>query len=238
MEASPSHNVCDWAGPRTAVTHYTGVFSYMHGFFITLEGIDGTGKSTQARLLVDALKRQGLDVVHTREPGGTELGRRLRELLLHGIEYHISPMAEMLLLAADRAQHVDEVIRPALSRGAVVVSERYVDSSLAYQSAAGVSFDDVRQVNKTATGDLTPDVTFLFDLDPDAAFHRDPSDRIEERSLAYHRRVSEIFRALAAQESERVVRLPVQGRNPEEIHAIVLTEVRKRMSERMKPAQQ
>src|SRR5690606_25399984 len=124
------------------------------GFFITLEGPDGCGKGTQARLLVAWLKEQGFDAVHTFEPGGTALGRELRRLLLdEGAP--VSPVAGMLLMAADRAQHVEEVIRRALARGAVVVSERFVDSSIVYQGAGlGLPEEQIRQVNAVATGGL------------------------------------------------------------------------------------
>ena len=123
--------------------------------FVTFEGIDGSGKSTQAELLRARLEADGREVVATREPGGTELGERIRELLLHG--GHVSPWAEALLYAASRAQHVDEVIRPALARGAWVVCDRYVDSSVAYQGVGrGLGLERVLDLNLAAVGGLLP----------------------------------------------------------------------------------
>lgn len=197
----------------------------MAGCFVSLEGIDGTGKTTQARMLVDALTRAGRQVLHTREPGGTELGRRLRALLLQSGDDSIGIKAEMLLMAADRAQHVDEVIRPALASGKVVVSERYVDSSLAYQSAAGVSMDAIRRVNEIATDGLLPDLTFLFDADPTQAFRQTRSDRIEGRSLEYHRKVRAAFLSIHRAEPARVHLLSVPGMAPDDIHRLLLAKV-------------
>ena len=129
--------------------------------FITFEGVDGSGKSTQARLLADRLRAEGRDVVDTREPGGTEIGERIRDILL-GSD-HMAPWAEASLFSAARAQLVDEVIRPALARGADVVCDRYLDSSLAYQGLArGLGVERVLEVNLTVTGSLLPDRTFLL----------------------------------------------------------------------------
>lgn len=197
----------------------------MKGRLITVEGIDGTGKSTQAELLCAALRRMGVPCLHTREPGGTAVGARLRELLLHGGDVPLAPVTEMLLLAADRAQHVAEVIRPALERGEVVVCERYVDSSLAYQGASGVPLEAIRVVNEIATGGLRPDLTLLFDLDPEASLRKGTADRIEARTLAYHRKVREAFRRIREEEPERVVLVPVAGRSPSEIHRDVMSAV-------------
>src|SRR5436190_9333471 len=147
--------------------------------FVGCEGADGSGKSTQAELLRDALAGEGREVVLTREPGGTELGERARELVLNGPA--MGAWAEAALYAASRAEHVEEVIRPALERGAVVVCDRYIDSSLAYQGIArGLGIDAVLQLNLAVTGSLLPDVTFLLLLDPGVATgrHVDP-DRLE-----------------------------------------------------------
>lgn len=198
----------------------------MTGCFITFEGIDGTGKSTQAKLLCEALERMGLPYVHTREPGGTDVGEQLRTILLQKDAEPLAPLTEVLLLAAARAQHVTQVIRPALESGAVVVCERYVDSSLAYQGATGVPLSDIKSVNAVATGGLTPDLTLLFDLDPEEAMVEQSRDRIEERSAAYHRRVREGFLRIHREEPQRVVLIPVLRRTPQEIHTDVLEAVR------------
>src|SRR5918998_6451224 len=148
--------------------------------FITFEGVDGSGKTTQARLLADRLRAEGRDVVDTREPGGTPLGERVRELLLAG--EHVAPWAETALFAAARAQLVDEVIRPALARGADVVCDRYIDSSLAYQGIArGLGVERVLDLNLLATGGLLPDRTVLILLPPAEAVRRrgEDGDRLE-----------------------------------------------------------
>lgn len=201
------------------------------GFFITLEGPDGCGKSTQARLLVKWLQELGVEAVHTFEPGGTALGRELRRLLLDDGPA-VVPAAEMLLMAADRAQHVEEVVRPALARGAVVVSERFVDSSIVYQGAGlGLDEEQIRQVNAVATGGLSPDLTFLLDLDPEHAFSREGgrSDRIEGRGLNFQREVWAAYHRLLAREPARWVRIPVAGRAVDEVQA----EMRRAVLERL-----
>jgi len=137
----------------------------MPSMFVTFEGLDGSGKSTQAELLRVRLEADGVDVVSTREPGGTELGERVRDLVLHG--GHVTPWAEALLYAAARAQHVDEVIRPALERGASVICDRYLDSSVAYQGVGReLGLERVLELNLAAVGGLLPDRTFLLSLEP------------------------------------------------------------------------
>jgi dTMP kinase len=174
--------------------------------FITFEGVDGSGKTTQARLLADRLRAEGRDVVDTREPGGTPLGERVRELLLAG--EHIAPWAETALFAAARAQLVEEVIRPALARGADVVCDRYIDSSLAYQGLArGLGVERVLELNLLATGGLLPDKTFLL-LVPlgDAASRRDDEpDRIEREGSEFASQVDRAYRELAEIFAQRIV---------------------------------
>jgi dTMP kinase len=174
--------------------------------FVTFEGADGSGKTTQAALLGERLEADGLEVVITREPGGTELGERIRELLLHAGD--VSPWAEATLFAASRAQHVDEVIRPALERGAVVVCDRYVDSSLAYQGIArGLGLEAVLELNLSAVGGLMPELTFLLLLDPAASAARvgGAPDRIEREDDGFYERVDAAYRELAGRFPERIV---------------------------------
>ena len=174
--------------------------------FVSFEGLDGCGKTTQARLLAHALQETGVEVVLTREPGGTPLGEQIRDLVLHGD--HVAPWAEAALYAAARAQHVEELIRPALARGATVVCDRYVDSSVAYQGAGRkLGVEEVLALNLTAVGGLLPDVTFLVEIDIDTALARvgDKADRIERAEAAFWPRVAAAYRALAARFPERYV---------------------------------
>lgn len=185
--------------------------------FVTFEGLDGSGKTTQAELLRERLESEGREVVSTREPGGTELGERIRDLVLHG--GHVSPWAEALLYAASRAQHVDEVIRPAVDRGAWVLCDRYLDSSVAYQGAGReLGVDRVLDLNLAAVGGLLPDRTFLLLLEPDEVASRldRDHDRLEREGDDFRRRVDAGYRELAARFPERIVVLD-GTRSPEEL---------------------
>jgi len=194
--------------------------------FVTFEGLDGSGKSTQAELLAGALRGRGREVVLTREPGGTELGERVRELLLAGGD--VSPWAEAALFAAARAELVERVVRPALVRGADVVCDRYVDSSLAYQGIArGLGVERVLQLNRPAIGDLLPDRTFLLLVDAELAGVRsgDEPDRIEREGAEFRERVEAAYEELAGRFPDRIV--AVDGSlPPKEIAARVAEQVR------------
>jgi dTMP kinase len=181
--------------------------------FISFEGLDGCGKTTQAAILVDALRADGREVVAVREPGGTRTGERIRDLLLDP-RAQIAPWAEALLYAAARAQLVTDVIRPALGRGAVVVADRFVDSSLAYQGCArGLGVDDVLAVNAVATGGLLPDRTVLLELAARAAAQRRDAtgDRIEAEPEAFHRAVAAGFATTADRFPVRIARVDAAG---------------------------
>lgn len=178
----------------------------MSGLFISFEGGDGAGKSTQVNRLVSWLEERGREVVSTREPGGTELGAKIRELLLHGD--HVAPRAEALLFAADRAHHVESKIRPALNRGAVVITDRYFDSSVAYQGAArALNAQQVRDLSIWAVEDLLPHVTILLDVPAQrgAARIEGELDRMEQAGAEFHERVRDEFLQLAKQEPQRFV---------------------------------
>ncbi len=184
----------------------------MRGVFVVFEGGDGTGKSTQARLLADWLNASGREAVLTHEPGEGEVGRRIRELLLDPATGDLSPRAEALLYCADRAQHVDTMIRPALERGAVVVCDRYVDSTLAYQGAGRVlDLDELEPLVWWAAGRLRPDLTVLLDLAPHAGLATIAErDRLEAADDAFHERTRDGFLDLAAREPERYLVLPAR----------------------------
>jgi dTMP kinase len=194
--------------------------------FVTFEGVDGSGKSTQARLLADQLRSEGRDVVLTREPGGTATGEQVREILLHG--ENLAPWAEAALFAAARAQLVDEVIRPALAHGADVVCDRYLDSSLAYQGLArGLGIERVLELNLLATSGLLPDRTILILMPVGEAAARKGTepDRIESEGAAFADQVDRGYREIARVFAQRVV--VVDGSlNREDIAQIVRGQLR------------
>jgi dTMP kinase len=198
------------------------------GLLLALEGGEGAGKSTQARLLAIWLREQGYDVVATHEPGATKVGMRLRALLLDNTHAGLSPRAETLMYAADRAEHVAAVIRPALERGSIVVTDRYVGSSLAYQGAGRrLSVSEVAGLNGWATGGLMPDLTILLDLPPmEGLMRRESSaDRLEAEPAEFHQRVRAGFLALADDEPERYLVLDAT-RPPAEISREIQERVR------------
>lgn len=201
----------------------------MAGLFVTFEGGDGAGKSTQVAALAHALEERGYCVIVTREPGGTELGVQIRQLLLHGED--VAPRAEALLFAADRAHHVATKILPALEAGAIVISDRYFDSSVAYQGGArALDPNDVRDLSLWATNGLLPDLTVLLDVPVIQSIERVGAspDRLESEGEEFHQRVRDYFLQLAAAEPERFLLL--NGRLPiDEIAQCVLREVEKRL---------
>jgi len=191
------------------------------GRFISLEGGEGVGKSTQVRALAEALRQRGLDVLVTREPGGSEGSERIRELLLSGSEDRWGPQAEALLFAAARADHVAKAIRPALDKGQWVLSDRFVDSSLAYQGGAGaLGIEAVRAINAFGIGEHFPDRTLILVHEKGSERARardtDGSDRIGGRPDDYHRKVEAAFHIIAAEEPERVRLIDAAG-SPEEV---------------------
>lgn len=198
----------------------------LRGRFITLEGGEGVGKSTQVRALAEALQKRGIDVLVSREPGGSEGAEKIRELLLAGAEDCWGARAEVLLFAAARADHIDKTIRPALESGRWVVCDRFVDSSLAYQGGAGgLGIETVRAINVVAVGDVFPDRTLVLTLEEggERARARDSegSDRIGSRPEDYHRKVDAAFRIIAAEEPERVKLIDASG-SPREVTARLL----------------
>jgi dTMP kinase len=198
------------------------------GLLIAFEGGEGSGKTTQARLIAIWLREQGYDVITTHEPGATKVGMRLRALLLDTAHAGLDAKAEALMYAADRAEHVARVIRPAMERGAIVITDRYVDSSLAYQGAGrDLPVEEIAQLNQWATGGLVPDLTILLDMDPMAGLNRRTrsADRLEAEPAAFHLRVREGFHALAKAEPDRYLVLDAD-RPAEEITRDITERVR------------
>ena len=193
------------------------------GCFIVFEGGDGAGKSTQVALLRDALERAGREVTVTRQPGGTPLGQQIRDLVLHGD--HVAPRAEALLFAADKAHHVETLVRPALQRGEVVISDRYTDSSVAYQGAGReLGAQEVHDLNMWAVEDLVPDLTVVVDISAEEGRRRRGAvhDRLESEEDAFHEAIRQHFLSMARGNPERY--LIVDGTQPpEQIHGEVMT---------------
>lgn len=204
------------------------------GLFISLEGADGCGKTTQAYALKRALEAQGKAVVLTREPGGTLLGESIREMLLSFKHANMAARTEMLLYAASRAQHVEEVIRPAKNAGAYVICDRFIDSSLVYQGMGlGLGVDDVYTVNLLATGGFLPDLTVVLELSAESAARRlrdklaragEQPDRIESRGLDYHCKVAAGYGALGNMFPDRVVVFDAEG-TPEAITRDIINKI-------------
>jgi len=200
--------------------------------FITFEGVEGSGKSFQARALYRKLSGQNIPALLTHEPGGTPPGERITRLLKWARDTDISPLTELLLFNASRSQLIDEVIRPALESGQVVICDRFTDSTIAYQSyGRGLDIETVRTTNQTATGGLMPDLTILLDIPVETGFTRkkdDKKDRFEQEDIVFHGKVGAGYRALAEAEPERW--LVVDGdRSKEKIKKIIWQEVSRRL---------
>ncbi|HEX3083381.1 MAG TPA: dTMP kinase [Pyrinomonadaceae bacterium] len=200
----------------------------MAGVFITFEGIDGCGKSTQLRMLTVELRARKLEVINTREPGGTTLGQKLRAALLD-VQEQVDPLAELLVFAADRAQHVRTVLRPALEQDKVIISDRYADATVAYQgSGRGFQPELIQQIVQLATDGLTPDLTLLFDLTIAESAVRTRrrkaakrSDRLDSEKVEFHERVREAYLEIAKANPNRVRVIDAKG-SAQETHELVM----------------
>lgn len=210
------------------------------GFFITFEGTEGSGKTTQAALLVEHLTREGGDVISTREPGGTDFGRGLREILLTNGLQKISALAELFLYCADRAQHIQSLIGPALDEGKCVICDRFSDATIAYQGwGRGLDREEVKRICQTAGGGIIPDLTLLLDIDPQQGLARaigrikesnSREDRFEKESLDFHRRVRSGYLSLAKAHADRFCVISAEG-SPQEVHRRVVEIINSRMQE-------
>lgn len=204
----------------------------MEGIFITMEGPDGSGKTTQIDLLKKYLESRGYDIVIAREPGGTVIGEAIREIILNPEYREMSHMTELLLYAAARAQLVNHVIKPALLSGKAVICDRFVESSAVYQGIGrGLGVDTVYEINNYALGEVKPELTIFMDLDAADGIRRKKNqtelDRMEMEDLSFHKRVVEGYRQLAELYPERI--FPVDATLPiEEIHSMIVDEVKKR----------
>lgn len=199
------------------------------GLLITIEGVEGAGKTTQTSLLADWLAGLGFAVVRTREPGAGQICAQIRALLLNPQNAGLAPMTEALLMAADRAQHIAEVIRPAMAEGKIVLCDRYIDSHIAYQGyGRGLDIGWLQELNRQATGGLWPDMTLLLDLPVAEGLHRaadrGEADRMEQEQLAFHQRLAEGFLAICRADRQRV-RLINAAQTPEQVQAEIRAQV-------------
>lgn len=211
----------------------------MHGRLIVFEGVEGSGKTTQLQQCSDWLKASelgnSLPVVVTREPGGTSLGLELRQMLLSGQSSSIQDRTELLLYAADRVQHVEEFLKPQLAQGAIILCDRYTDSTIAYQGyGRGLDLTLIEQLNQIATGGLESDLTLWLDVDAEIglkrARQRGQADRMEQADLEFHQRVQQGFRELAASYPQRIVRIDA-SKSQEEVYLAIQTILLQRLRE-------
>lgn len=201
------------------------------GIFITFEGIEASGKSTQAKLLSDYLQQKGYSVILTREPGGTQIGKKIREILLSHTQEIFPAVAELLLYEADRNIHIHNILKPALEKGKVVVCDRFFDSTTAYQHyGRGIDLYIVDFLNNLASESLKPDITFLLDVDVDVAFSRlKEMDRMESQGVQFHKKVREGFLEIARKHPDRIVRIEA-NQTADEIHRQIVHILNKRFS--------
>ncbi len=181
----------------------------MKGIFISFEGIEGTGKTIQSRLLYEYLKKKGYEVTLTEEPGGTRIGLKIRDLLLSVENKGMTPLAELLLYNASRAQHIQEVILPVMNKGAIVITDRFTDSTVAYQGyGRGIDLSIINSLKRTIAADLQPDITILLDLDVEVGLRRNRGinkmDRLELEDIEFHKRVRNGYLEIATKEPERI----------------------------------
>jgi dTMP kinase len=177
------------------------------GFFVVFEGGDGAGKSTQVKQLTEKLTKLNETVVKTREPGGTELGKKIREILLDQNEFEVSPRMEALLFAADRSINMSQIIKPALEKGNVVIADRHIDSSIAYQGVGrGLGAQTIEEISRWATQEIVPDLTVLLDVDANTGQSRlQTKDRLDRESTDFHTKVNQAFRDLAKANPDRYI---------------------------------
>ncbi len=206
----------------------------MKGYFITFEGVEGAGKSTQAKMLHAFLQKRNIPSILTREPGGTNLGKKIREILLTPTEEIFPPNAELMLYEADRNIHVHNVIKPNLEKGITVICDRFTDSTLAYQGyARGLDLNLIEELNNIATEGLKPDLTFLIDIPVEEGFKRIKKereiDRIEQESFEFHKRLREGFLKIAEKDKRRVI--VIDGKkSPNEIFEEIVKNLKERTS--------
>ena len=203
----------------------------MKGLFITIEGTDGAGKSTQIELLTEYLSKKGRDVLVTREPGGTPIGEKIREIILDTENSEMSDITEAMLYAASRAQHVNEKIKPALLEGKIVICDRFVDSSIAYQSSArGISRELIEDINKYAVCGITPDITLYFDITPEEGIKRKKNmhklDRQQKEKEDFHKRVYDGYQNLLKLYPERIKRVDA-SQSISDVHKQVIEYINK-----------
>ncbi len=198
----------------------------MRGKFITIEGTDGSGKSTQIELLMDYLRKKGADVIFTREPGGTQISEKIREIILDVDNSEMTGITEALLYAAARSQHVEEKIIPAIEAGKIIICDRFVDSSIAYQGAArGLGAEKIMGINEAALHGIMPDMTLFFDLSPEKGILRKKNeralDRLEKEKMDFHEKVYEGYKNLCKKYPERIKPIDAD-RSIDEVHSEVI----------------